>query len=49
LKVKWPVVVDLPESTWPMTAMLMCVFSLPMIKFGREAEIDKKIKGLLNT
>jgi hypothetical protein len=30
-----------------MTAMLMCVFSLPMIKFGREAEIDKKKKQRL--
>jgi MFS-type transporter involved in bile tolerance (Atg22 family) len=29
-----------------MTAMLMCVFSLPMIKFGREAEIDKKKQRL---
>lgn len=23
--------VDLPESTWPMTTMLMCVFSLPIL------------------
>ena len=23
-----PVVVDLPESTWPMTTTLMCIFSL---------------------
>lgn len=23
-----PVVVDLPESTWPITTTLMCVFSL---------------------
>ena len=23
-----PVVVDLPESTWPMTTTLICVFSL---------------------
>ena len=25
-------VVDLPESTWPMTTMLMWVFSFPMMK-----------------
>lgn len=23
-----PVVVDLPESTWPITTTLMCIFSL---------------------
>ena len=23
--------VDLPESTWRMTTMLMCVFSLPIV------------------
>lgn len=26
--------VDLPESTWPMTTMLMWVFSLPMVFRG---------------
>lgn len=28
---RWPVEVDFPESTWPMTTMLMWVFSLPIV------------------
>ena len=31
LWIKWPVVVDFPESTWPMTTMLIWVFSLAIV------------------
>jgi hypothetical protein len=30
-QIRWPVVVDLPESTWPITTRLMWFFSLPMV------------------
>ena len=32
LKIKWPVVVDFPESTCPMTTMLMWVFCFLFIE-----------------
>jgi len=39
-QIKWPVVVDFPESTWPMTTRLMCCFSCS------PSERSQKTKGL---
>lgn len=35
LQIRWPVVVDLPESTCPMTTMLIWVFSFPILQIFR--------------
>jgi hypothetical protein len=36
-----PVVVDLPESTWPMTTKLMCAFSFPIAALDTKAKAQK--------
>jgi hypothetical protein len=45
-----PVVVDLPESTWPITTTLMCIFSLLCEEHGQQPSCARfaRWKGVQN-